>query len=112
MPGGLAPPKPSAAGEVPADAIESLAAFKLLTSVQLEPFHNSVSVTQLGEAGGGSNPPKHKAAVLFAHVVAALYLALFKSATSVQELPFQVSQRAKPPSTPVGFAPLANKADV
>ena len=67
-----------------------LAVFKLFTSVQLDPSHNSVSFFGLGEPGVIS-PPKPRAEVLLAPAAPIPRLAKFKSATSVQLVPFQLS---------------------
>jgi len=58
-------------------------------------FHSSVAAVR-----GGTKPPKAKAAVLLAPDPFKNCLATFKSFTSVQLDPFQLSVNAKPPSPP------------
>ena len=66
-----------------------LAVFKSFTSVQADPFHDSVIAVT-----GGVAPPNAKADVLSAPNPFKKPLAVFKSPVSVQELPFQLSLRA------------------
>ena len=73
--------------------------FKSLTSVQLDPFQDSVFATT-------PLPPKAKAEVLLAPDPANCPLAVFKSLTSVQLDPFQDSVMAT-----AGCPPQSN-ADV
>ena len=74
---------------VPAHPLLYLAVFKLLTSVQLVPFHDSV----IASTGGSCLPPKANAEVAIpAPEISAL--AVFKSLTSVQLLPFHNSVTA------------------
>ena len=61
--------------------------FKSFTSVHVEPFHNSVTTSPPGDGGA---PPNAKADVVIPAPANAL-LALFKSLSSVQLVPFQDS---------------------
>ena len=100
---GFCPPYIKAEVDVPLDPESLVAAGKSLTSVQLEPFHNSVAAVV-----GGADPPIANAAVLLAPADIKLFLAVPKSATSVQLVPFQDSVFA---TIPGAFPPIA-KADV
>ena len=82
-----APSVDSAAVEVPAPVFEFLPSFKSFTSVQLEPFHNSVIAKLLP---GDPSPPKATLAV-YVPAEPKLFLPTFKSLTSVQLEPLKIS---------------------
>ena len=69
----------------------ALAVDKSATSTQLAPFHSSVTAVNVA---GGMSPPKAKLAVLVPDPLTP-NLAVFKSPTSVQDDPFQVSVNAE-----------------
>ena len=71
----------------PALAPCCLVVFKSLTSVQLEPFHDSAFAVK----PGSKFPPTAKAEVYVPTPLPAPYLAVFMSLTSVQLEPFHVS---------------------
>ena len=83
------PPIHNAAAAVPVAEEYPLTAFKSVVSAQLDPFHNSVNVDSAPD--GGEYPPKAREEVLSAPAPAIAYLGVFKSATSVQLVPFQDS---------------------
>ena len=86
-----APPDAKAEVDVPPPANACLTWFKSLTSVQLDPFHNSVLAVV-----GGIVPPYDKAAV-DVPAPAFLYAAVFKAGVAVQAEPFQDSESATSP---------------
>ena len=71
---------------VPVPAIPYLAVFRSPTSVQLDPFHNSLTAT-----GAPVKPPKANAFVLLDPAPPPFLLAVFKSVVSVQLVPFHDS---------------------
>ena len=75
---------------IPALPTFLLPVVKSLTSVQLDPFHNSVAAILPGP------PPKVNAEVLLAPDPPLPYLAVFISVVSVQDVPFQDSTFATP----------------
>ena len=78
--------------------------FKLFTSVQLDPSHNSVFTVF-----DGYPPPKANEAVLLVPAAPGPCLAVFKSLTSVHEVPSQDSVN----TLGLGLGvPPKNKADV
>ena len=91
-PGAALPPAPNAAVCVPKPAKSVLAVFKSFISVQDDPFQDSVTANLPGGKVTGVKPPKLNAEVLSTPAFPVLpCLAVFKSATSVQFDPFQVS---------------------